>query len=393
MSQRFATRSDEMNEASRHLLVSLGKALRDARQDRHEDLYDAARYLRIKPSYLFGLEEGDISMTPGRAYALGFIRTYADHLGFDGNDVVRQVKQALAKDGAAPPLRYRTPIAAETARPSRFLLGLSIVMLGLVYGVWHIYFRGEPMLARVTEVPGELGRIAASFMNAPENGPVLAEAQAPAPNAEDEVAQAPLAPAQSSSEAPAASPNALDRPPASESPQASVVASAAPQQPAAAAPTEPQQAAGVTTTDLRNALSQARPAAAPAGGAAAEAATSPNVLPALPDHSPASDPMAAAAADVPRVVLLAREPSWIQVRSADRDFVRTMTLAPGQKLELPNRGDLALWTGNAGGLEVVLDGHELGTLGQSGRVVRDVPLAPDQLKGRFAAATPATAVN
>jgi cytoskeleton protein RodZ len=389
MSQRFSRQPHEMNNASRQLMTSLGAALRDARQNRGENLYDVANYLRIKPSYLFALEEGDISLTPGRAYALGFIRTYSEYLGFDSNDVLRQVKLALDQTDPAPPLRYRTPIGGETVRPSGFLLGLSIVMIGLIYGTWHIYFRGEPIMDRVTAVPGELGRMTAGLLN-PASTPPAAQPAAPPPTemqTDEEVRLSSAATPSASptnQAAPIASVPSAAAPPA----PADATATANPNGPAAdgaTAPSEDTTAATaspppapqqVTTNDLLQALRS------PANREVAQAP----VAPSLPDHTPAIDPMAAAAADAPRVILVARENSWIQVRSTDRDFVRTTTLTPGEKMELPNRADLALWTGNAGGLEIVVDGQSIGTLGQSGRVMRDVSLAPDQLKARMVSA-------
>ena len=85
-----------------------------------------------------------------------------------------------------------------------------------------------------------------------------------------------------------------------------------------------------------------------------------------------------------RVVLVARESSWIQVRSAARDWVRTRTLAPGDQLVLPDRTDLALWTGNAGGIELMVDGQSVGRAGPAGAVVRDLALTPDSLRQRSA---------
>jgi cytoskeleton protein RodZ len=80
---------------------------------------------------------------------------------------------------------------------------------------------------------------------------------------------------------------------------------------------------------------------------------------------------------------VAREASWIQVQSPGRDFLRSTTLQPGQRFDLPDRTDLALWTGNAGGLEVWVDGQNLGALGASGAVLRDVPLTPEALRARL----------
>jgi cytoskeleton protein RodZ len=98
--------------------------------------------------------------------------------------------------------------------------------------------------------------------------------------------------------------------------------------------------------------------------------------------SSARQPQAFGGGDEVRVILRARESSWIQVRSESRDYVRTRTLQPGDTFLVPNRSDLALWTGNAGGLEVLVDGRPIAELGGRGVVVRDVSLDPEQLLAR-----------
>ena len=59
---------------------------------RGEDLEDVAEYLRIRPSYLDALEQGDLSAMPGSTYALGFLRSYAHYLGFDGDELIAQIR-------------------------------------------------------------------------------------------------------------------------------------------------------------------------------------------------------------------------------------------------------------------------------------------------------------
>ncbi|MFZ1431327.1 MAG: RodZ domain-containing protein [Geminicoccaceae bacterium] len=85
-----------------------------------------------------------------------------------------------------------------------------------------------------------------------------------------------------------------------------------------------------------------------------------------------------------RVVLVARENSWIQIRSPDRAFVRTRTLLAGERFVVPEREGLALWTGNAGGIEIEVDGRSQGFVGASGAVVRNLPLAPASLVAQAA---------
>ena len=78
-------------------------------------------------------------------------------------------------------------------------------------------------------------------------------------------------------------------------------------------------------------------------------------------------------------MLVARDNSWIQIRSPDRSFVRTRTLLAGERFVVPERDGLALWTGNAGGIEIEVDGRSQGFVGASGAVVRNLSLAPVSL--------------
>ena len=80
------------------------------------------------------------------------------------------------------------------------------------------------------------------------------------------------------------------------------------------------------------------------------------------------------------MVLRALDTSWIQITSESGDYLRSRTLQPGDIFLVPNRDDLALWTGNAGGLELIVDGRRIPPLGEPGVVVRNVPLAPAALR-------------
>jgi cytoskeleton protein RodZ len=83
-----------------------------------------------------------------------------------------------------------------------------------------------------------------------------------------------------------------------------------------------------------------------------------------------------------RVILRALNTSWVHVSSATGDYVHVRTLEPGDALLLPNRPDLSLWTGNAGGLEIIVDGRALPPLGADGSVMRDIALDPASLLAR-----------
>jgi cytoskeleton protein RodZ len=80
-----------------------------------------------------------------------------------------------------------------------------------------------------------------------------------------------------------------------------------------------------------------------------------------------------------RVTLLATARSWVQVRGPDDSLVLTRLLRPGDRYNVPDRQGLTLHTGNAGGLQVMVDGQEVGRLGGDGEVRRGVLLEPQAL--------------
>jgi hypothetical protein len=77
-----------------------------------------------------------------------------------------------------------------------------------------------------------------------------------------------------------------------------------------------------------------------------------------------------------RIVLRATQEAWVQVRDSDDNLLLTRLLRAGDSYRVPNRPGLTMLTGNAGGLEITVDGNRLGSLGSVGKVRRDVPLDP-----------------
>ena len=128
----------------------------------------------------------------------------------------------------------------------------------------------------------------------------------------------------------------------------------------------------------------------PPGATPAPAATdvvTPSAVPAAPAAPETTAPFATAAVDpsaaaVPgegRVVLRASAPAWVQIMGAGQEVIFTKILRAGDTYTVPARDDAVLVTGNAGALEVLVDGRSLGTLGNLGQVRRNVPLDPEKL--------------
>lgn len=82
-----------------------------------------------------------------------------------------------------------------------------------------------------------------------------------------------------------------------------------------------------------------------------------------------------------RIVLRATADSWVQVRNARSDLLFTQVLRAGDSYNVPNQDGLTLLTGNAGGLQVLVDGQPAPSLGSDGAVRRDIDLEPASLLG------------
>ncbi|MDG1417773.1 MAG: DUF4115 domain-containing protein [Maricaulis sp.] len=87
-----------------YMLMSAGERLREARAKVGLTLDSAAAQTRIRRDYLEALEGMDARGLPARAYAIGYLRTYAGFLGLDAPALVEQFKRDVdTETGRAEP--------------------------------------------------------------------------------------------------------------------------------------------------------------------------------------------------------------------------------------------------------------------------------------------------
>jgi cytoskeleton protein RodZ len=94
-----------------------------------------------------------------------------------------------------------------------------------------------------------------------------------------------------------------------------------------------------------------------------------------PDAAPG-----AADADGARIMLRFTGDTWVQVKERGGQALVTKVMKAGDTFPVPTRANLVLTTGNAGRVEILVDGTLLSPIGGAGAVRKDVPLDPDQLK-------------
>jgi cytoskeleton protein RodZ len=283
--------------------AKIGPILERARMERGLTLDEAEQATKIRKRYLSGLEREDYEVLPDAVYARGFLKTYANYLGLDGDKLARELRDRRRPRRERSGATYEAPAASEFDRPlvnpgglrnkeRRRVSGttirtLLVAVLALAAVVGSLYY---------------VGRGAQSNGENPEQAPPQSEQQ-----------QAANGPQQRA-----------DQPAAEEGPQGG-----------------PQ--GGLQGN-------------AQGGGAGDQPAPPPQ-----PETLTVQ-------------VRVEDDPSWLSIL-ADGELSYEQIAEPGFSQTFRAQREISIKTGNAGAVGVVVNGQDLGRLGESGEVLtRDFTL-------------------
>jgi cytoskeleton protein RodZ len=93
-------------------MFQIGDSLREARTRRGLSSADVQKGIRIRERYLTALEEERWDMLPGEAYTKGFLRTYAEFLGLNGQLYIDEFNSRLRA-------HEEEPLVPESLAPRR----------------------------------------------------------------------------------------------------------------------------------------------------------------------------------------------------------------------------------------------------------------------------------
>lgn len=132
----------------------IGDLLRRTREEKGLTLKDAQVETKIRTRYLEALERGDDSMVPGEVYFRGFLRSYANFLGLDGQELAaryRALKEVERSEKAPPP----PPPRPQRPRVTLPTTALVVFLLALALAAWWAWQSGLlPIGATPGTVPG-----------------------------------------------------------------------------------------------------------------------------------------------------------------------------------------------------------------------------------------------
>lgn len=144
-------------------VLQAGEKLRRAREREGIDLASLAAWTRIKEQHLHALERGDYAYLPGRTYAIGFARTYAQAVGLQPDEIARELREELNQQERATPSRpaHHFELDDPAKVPSRRLAWvaglLALLVLGAIAVFWRSYFSPAaelpPVVAQEAAIP------------------------------------------------------------------------------------------------------------------------------------------------------------------------------------------------------------------------------------------------
>ena len=147
-------------------MQELGMELKSIRESKGLSLEQVQQETKIRSRYLEAIEAGDLSVLPGMVYARGFIKSYAEYLGVDGQELLERhglaAENRPTADAADASLRRSAPVSAPASK--RFSFGgarmlpqvaLVVVVLGVVSLVYALVVKSGGEGQETTDKPAQ----------------------------------------------------------------------------------------------------------------------------------------------------------------------------------------------------------------------------------------------
>jgi len=92
-------------------MLTVGNLLKKAREHSGKPVEEIAQVIRIKPEYLYKIEQNDFAGFTSSTFVKGFIRSYASFLGLDAENIVALFRRQIGEEDV--PLKAKKSIARQ----------------------------------------------------------------------------------------------------------------------------------------------------------------------------------------------------------------------------------------------------------------------------------------
>jgi cytoskeleton protein RodZ len=123
-------------------MFEIGNSLREARLRHGVDFPQIEQATKIRGKYLRALEEEQFEVLPAETYVKGFLRSYAEYLGLDGQLYVDEFNSRYVRgdeEGEPPPVRPRRS-SGYGGGGGRMATSAVVLVLALIGGLTALVF-------------------------------------------------------------------------------------------------------------------------------------------------------------------------------------------------------------------------------------------------------------
>lgn len=322
----------------------VGVILKKARENRKLSLQQVSKELMIRRFYLEAVEDGKFQELPAKVFSTGFVRTYAKLLGLNADHAVaRFIKDAYGEAATEQPeLAFPEPVDTSILPNSTLItfggLGAALIVVLLI----GLSFSNQ------SEQPEQQVVIDLTRQNSENQDIALLDSETTdstaSSDAEGKVNE--------ETETSDLSVNL------GETSQDDIYTQEG------QTPVETTETTEASTSDTTDSETEA---------------TTQAETPTAESQPVTQAPAPTQQAIKSRISIFATEASWVEIKTPDDKIILSRVLKEGQEYKVPDRPNLTMMTGNAGGIYLVVDGQKLPSMGIRGDVKRNVRLTPSVL--------------
>lgn len=112
---------------------TVGSTLRQQREKKRMSIAEVSRVTRIPVSTLESIEQDHFDDLPGEVFVKGFLKSYAQSVGLDSDDIVARYT-ASRRVSSVVPLPVASPVqAAREGQGRRFGIAIALVLLLILF--------------------------------------------------------------------------------------------------------------------------------------------------------------------------------------------------------------------------------------------------------------------
>ena len=363
----------------------IGSTLKQARRAQGLKISDASQKLRISVDYLSKLEMGAFDQLPAPAYVTGFLRSYGQCVALDPTTLVARYNDLTTKAATMP--TYKIPVGARPPqRSAPAIASMLVVCAGIAYGGWY-WVNGGDVNDQMAMVPSEIAETL-SIPAAMQDTLIDQRATSAIPNDDQAQSQDLTVPVQP--EKVIAAKAVIPTPTVATDDQVAMTKTGITktgtaktimaEAPAGATLTKPVETAAAVVAPREPA---APPADVDSPVLSGDLAETQVITPASQDgetRATGNSAIANLRDPAQEITIRAVAASWVEIVRDNGEEVMAKLMQAGDSYVVEGNTRLYLSTGNAGGLEIVIGSDDPRPIGETGQIVRDLPLVTDKLR-------------